>query len=106
MRAFLGQTANATASGADQNGAPIATGTVTWSSTNQAVATVNSAGTVTAVSAGQTVIVASVGTKSGQLTVTVTAIPVTTTVSVTLSSATVVQGKTVTATATALDQNG
>lgn len=67
----LGQTASATASGADQNGAPISLGTVTWISSATAVATVSASGAVTAVGAGQAQIIAAAGGKQGQQTVTV-----------------------------------
>src|SRR5262245_18862935 len=48
----VGQSTTATATGADQNGAPIATGTVTWSSSATTVATVSSSGVISAVAPG------------------------------------------------------
>ncbi len=67
------------------NGA-IGTQTVTWSSTNPSVATVN-AGTVTAVSSGQTTITATTAGVTGQASITV-AIPTVQTVTVTPATAT------------------
>jgi hypothetical protein len=101
-----GQTASASASGLDQNGAAISTGTVTWSAGTPNVASITSGGAITTLAAGQSQIIATAGGKTGQATLTVTAIPVTTTVTVSLSASSVIQGQTVTATATALDQNG
>lgn len=71
----VGQQSTATATGADQNGAPIATGAVTWTSTPQA--TVSADGIVTAVSAGQATITATAGEKTAQATLTITALPAT-----------------------------
>src|SRR4051812_35366256 len=45
----VGQTTTATARGLDQVGASIEVGPVAWTSSNQAVATVNTSGVVTAV---------------------------------------------------------
>lgn len=61
----VGQTAIATATGADQNGASMPTGTVTWTS-GAASATVSDGGTVTAVAPGTAIITGTVGTKSAQ----------------------------------------
>lgn len=69
----MGDTTTAAATGADQDGEPIATGTVTWSSTAEAVATVSAAGVVTGVGAGTAEIVATAGGTSGRRTITVTA---------------------------------
>ena len=68
----IGQVAAATATGLDQNGAAIAVGTVTWSSSTPTVATVSSTGTVTGVAAGTASIVATVGAKQGQAAIVVT----------------------------------
>ena len=70
------------------NGA-VGSQTPTWSSTNTSVATVSSAGVVTAVASGQTNIVATVGAVIGQATITV-ALPVVQTVTVSPSTATLV----------------
>ena len=72
----VGQTATANATGADQNGGSISTGTVTWSSSAPSVATISASGAVTAVVAGQTTITATAGTKNGQTTLTVIPVPV------------------------------
>lgn len=71
----VGQTTQATASGVDQNDAPIATGAVTW--TSNANATVSADGVVTAVAPGVATIVASAAGKSGQKILTITALPAT-----------------------------
>jgi len=103
----VGQTATATASGLDQNGAPIATGTVSWSSSNTNVAVIAQTGAITAVGAGTTQIIATSGGKSGQAALTVVPAPVPV-ASVTISPATVtlVIGATQQMTATATDANG
>ena len=67
------------------NGA-LGTQTPTWTSSNASVATVSTAGVVTAVASGQTNIVATVGAVSGQAAITV-AIPTVQTVTVTPSTA-------------------
>jgi hypothetical protein len=69
----VGQTSTATASGADQAGQSIATGSVTLSVGNTAVVTVNASGVVTGVAPGQTTVIASAGGKQGQTAITVTA---------------------------------
>ena len=56
-----GQTATATATGTDQNGAAMPLATINWSSSNPNVATVTSTGSVNAVGAGTTQIVATSG---------------------------------------------
>lgn len=83
----VGQTANATATLRDAGGTDLTGRAVSWSSSNAGVASVNSNGVVTAVSAGSTNIVATSEGKNGSaaLTVTVTLAPV---ASVTVSPAT------------------
>ena len=71
----VGQTATASASGLDQNGAPISVGSVTWSTSASSIATVSASGVVTGVAPGQALIIATSGTKTGGSTVTVTAAP-------------------------------
>lgn len=66
-----GETAVATATGADQKGAPIETGTITWSTASSAVASVTFSGLVTGVGQGQTQVIAAVGGKQGQAQITV-----------------------------------
>jgi uncharacterized protein YjdB len=98
----VGQSETVSASGADQNGASISVGSVTWSSSSPAVASVSAAGAITAVAAGQTIITAAAGIKSGQSTLTVIPVPV---ASVTVSPATanILVGATQQLTATTLD---
>jgi M6 family metalloprotease-like protein len=69
----VGQSASATAVGRDQNGATIATGTVTWSSSAPQIATVSESGTVLGVSAGQSTITATAGRVTATASVTVSA---------------------------------
>ncbi len=67
----VGQTTTATAAGLDQNGKPLAISGVSWSSASPSVATVGSAGVVSAVAAGQTTITAATGGKQGSATLVV-----------------------------------
>jgi hypothetical protein len=69
----VGQSATATASGVDQNGQPIAVGSVTWTSSNTTVATVNASGAVSALSPGTVQISAAATGKTAQATLTVIA---------------------------------
>ncbi|MEP7001145.1 MAG: lamin tail domain-containing protein [bacterium] len=70
-----GQTTTATAVGKDQNNVDIASGTITWSSSSAATATVSASGVITAVAPGTTQIIAASGTLTGQQSVTVVASP-------------------------------
>ncbi|PYP18109.1 MAG: hypothetical protein DMD52_02690 [Gemmatimonadetes bacterium] len=70
-----GFTVQLTATPEDANGAPLSGRTVTWSSDNTAVATVNGSGLVTAVAAGSATITATSEGKSGTAAVTVTPAP-------------------------------
>lgn len=67
---FLGQTLSLTASVGDQNGQPFNT-TVTWSTADAGVATVSTAGVVTAVGNGTTTVHAGAGTASGSVSISV-----------------------------------
>ncbi|HMG95419.1 MAG TPA: Ig-like domain-containing protein, partial [Gemmatimonadaceae bacterium] len=67
-----GQTATATATGADQYGAPIATGALVWSTGSTAVATVDGTGLVMGVAVGQTQVIATASGKTAQAPVSVT----------------------------------
>ena len=67
----LGQTEQLTATVQDQNGATIRGADLTWTSSAASVATVSSAGLVTAVAAGTATITATSGSASGTATVTV-----------------------------------
>ena len=98
----VGQAATASATGADQNGGSIATGTISWSSASTAVANVSSSGAITAVAPGQTIITASAGGKSGQATLTVIPVPVAT-VTVSPATASLIIGATQQLTAATLD---
>ena len=69
----VGQSATATATGRDQFGAPIATGTVSWSSSASQVATISAAGTVLGYAPGQATLLATSGAVTGSATITVTA---------------------------------
>ena len=68
-----GETAQLTATVFDQYGAVMSGASISWSSTNTAVATVNSSGTVTAIAAGSVQVRATSGGKTGTATVTVSA---------------------------------
>ena len=74
---LVGQTTSATATTLSATGAVLTGRTISWSSGTPTVAAVTSAGTVTAVGAGQAVITASSESKSGQVTITVTAVAAT-----------------------------
>jgi hypothetical protein len=67
----VGDSTRATATLRDRSGSQV-TGTVKWSSSNSAIATVSSSGLVRGVSAGTASIVASHGSRSGSASVTVT----------------------------------
>ncbi len=102
-----GQTATASLSGLDQSGAPIAVGTVVWSSTVPAVATVSNSGVVTGVSGGESRIVATVGTVEAQATINVTQPPpVLTSITVSLGTNPIYVGQTTKATFSGIDQTG
>jgi uncharacterized protein YjdB len=91
----------------DQNGNVMTGQTVTWTTSNSAAATVNSAGLVTGVAAGSATITATSSGKTGTSAITVTAaIPVVTTVTVAPTSASVVAGATTPLVATVKDQLG
>ncbi|MGQ0764469.1 MAG: Ig-like domain-containing protein [Gemmatimonadota bacterium] len=107
----VGNGTQATAVLRDQNGNTLAGRSVTWSSSNSAVASVSPSGYVTAVAAGTASIVALSEGKTGAAAVTVqgTTQPPpgqVATVQVTFSANDVTVGTVVTATATARDQSG
>jgi hypothetical protein len=79
---LVGGTQTFTAASKDQNGNPIAA-TITWTSSNTAVGTIDESGKLTALAEGTTTITAASGSVSGTATVTVTAIPPTEKFSVT-----------------------
>ena len=69
--ASLGETSQLTATVKDQNGATMSGATVTWATSDAAVATVSSTGLVTSVADGTATITATSGSASGTATVTV-----------------------------------
>src|SRR5947207_10987328 len=73
---FVGQSANASASGFDQFGASIGTGTVSWATGSGAIATVSATGVVTGVSAGPPQLIATGGGKQARPSSTVGPAPV------------------------------
>jgi uncharacterized protein YjdB len=81
----VGSNTTLSATPTDANGAAVSGQTITWSSSNSAVATVNSSGVVTGVAGGTATITASTAGKSGSAVITVNA-PV---ASVTISPSTV-----------------
>jgi hypothetical protein len=101
----VGQSAATSVSAADQFGAAIAPGSVSWSTGSSAIATVNVNGVVTGVAVGQTQVIASAGGKQAQASVTVVPIPVQL-VSVTPPAATLDIGASQQLTATPLDIGG
>ena len=93
----------------DQSGNIMADQSLTWSSDNNAAATVSSSGMVTAVAAGAAKITATSGGKTGRSDITVLAPPpnpVVTSVTVSPPSTSVANGATVTLAATVKDQQG
>jgi len=74
----VGQTTQATATALDASGKPVTGRTVTWSSSNNSIASVSSTGVVTGVAGGSASISATVDGKTGQANITVT-IPTTST---------------------------
>lgn len=81
----VGDTAKLAASVKDAAGAVITSVPVSWSSSNSAVATVDSTGAVTAVASGSADVIATAGGKSGKATVTVAGAPAVTVGSVTVT---------------------
>jgi trimeric autotransporter adhesin len=101
----VGSATQATATTKDANGQVLTGRAVSWSSDNTSVATVSTAGVVTAVSAGTAGITAASEGRSGTATVTVVVPPVAS-VTVSLASSTIGVGQTTPATATTKDANG
>ena len=100
-----GQTTQATAATRDANGNLLTGRAISWSSDNQAVATVSVTGVVTAVAVGSANIIATSEGKTGSATATVTPVPVAS-VTVALSPTSITAIGTSQATATTLDANG
>ncbi len=82
---FEGASAQAQAVAVDASGSPLSGRSVSWSSTNQAVATVDGSGMVTGVSAGNATINATSEGKTGSATVTVTRDPTVASVAISAS---------------------
>ena len=98
----VGGTTQATATARDVANNVLTGRSVTWASSNSAVATVSTSGLVTTVAVGVTTITATSEGRSGGTVLTVTAVPVAT-VSVSLAAATVNAGSTTQATAATRD---
>jgi len=98
-------TVQLTATPKDANGNPLTGRAISWSSSDNTIATVSSSGLVTGVAAGTVTITATSEGKSGTASVTVAGAPVAT-VTVTPASASVQAGQTVQLTATLKDANG
>lgn len=108
----VGASQQLAAAGVDANGNPVSNISVTWSSSNTAIATI-SAGVVRAVAPGSAYIRVSSGTARDSAAITVTGstpppppTSVLTTITITPNAPTLVVGATQTFTATAKDQNG
>jgi uncharacterized protein YjdB len=100
----VGQVTQANATARDANNNALTGRAIAWSSSNTAVATVDSTGRVTAVAVGSANIVATSEGKSGQATATVNQVPVAS-VTVSPSSASMNVGQTAQLTATTRDAN-
>ena len=101
----IGATTQATASTRDANGVILTGRAISWASDNPAVATVNSAGVVTAVGPGSANITATSEGRTGSASVTIFSTAVAS-VTVSLTSSTIGVGRTTQATATTKDTNG
>ena len=101
----IGQTAVASVAGLDQHGASIFVGTISWSTADPAVATVDANGLVRGLGPGQTQVIANAGGKQAQTLVTVIPAPVAS-VTVAPPSATLVVGANQQLTPTTLDGSG
>jgi hypothetical protein len=96
-----------TASGKDQYGDPIATGTIAWESNNESVGTIDGTGLFTALGIGDTTITATGNAGvSGNASVTVQAAPVLNSIEVSPSSVTLYVGEDQQFTASGKDQYG
>jgi uncharacterized protein YjdB len=98
-------TVQLTATPKDANGNPLTGRAISWSSSDNTIATVSSSGLVTGVAAGTVTITATSEGKSGTASITVAGAPVATVI-VTPASASVQAGQTVQLTATLKDANG
>ena len=104
---MAGNTVQLSALVEDSAGNPLAGRTVTWTSDNSGVASVNASGLVTGSAAGSATIAATSGGKRGVATISVQAAPIpVASVTVSPGSATVLVGQTVQLTATPKDAGG
>jgi len=103
--AFIGATTQLSATTKDVSGNVLTGRTISWDTSNSAVATVSQTGLVTGVAAGSATITATSETKSGASTVTVTQAPVAT-VTIAPTAPSVAEDATITLTATLKDANG
>ena len=101
----LGQGATFTATPRDVNGSPLAGRVITWSSSNDSVATVSQTGDVATRAVGTATITATSEGASGSATVTVSPVPVAS-IEAQPATATLVVGATVALTAQVKDANG
>lgn len=102
---LVGQSTTASASGLDQNSAPISIDPPAWSTTSPGVATVSPGGVVSAVAPGQTMLIASANGKQGQRTLTIVQ-PQISRISIAPDQARLARGATLQLAAIALDYNG
>lgn len=98
----VGASVVATAAGFDQNNASISTSVVAWSVGSPTVASISSSGVLTGLSAGTTTVVATVGAKTGNASLSVIS-PTAASITVTPTSVTLLVGATQTITATTFD---
>lgn len=104
-----GTTTALTVSGRDQAGQPIATGPVSWTSSNSSTATVDASGVVTGISAGAVTIVAAASGLTATTALTVTPAPVVprlTTLTITTATSSIVAGTTTALAVSGRDQTG
>ena len=104
----IGQTLQLTTTVADQNGNEMSEYTISWTSSDEMVATVNTAGTVTAVGIGSATITATSGAVTGTVQVHVATHPVPAAIVIEPAEPDTLRviGQTLQLTATAMDQNG
>ena len=104
----VGQTGTAVAVVHDQHGNVVEGQSISWSSSNQSIASVGTGAQITALAAGSTQITAAIPTASGSATLTVSPVAVipVASVGVTLSSTSLTAGQSTQATATTRDANG
>ena len=101
----VGQTVQLTATPKDANGNPLTGRTVTWATSNPALAAVSGNGLVTGGAGGTATITASSEGQNGSAAITVTLVPVSS-VAVSSASASLTVGQTLQLTATPKDANG